>query len=173
MPSVWYKEINIYLLKSSLFSPPKFQGLPAHFFIEIIWSFTLKQISNQHKFYFSHFNEYFNPHFYGWDDYVLITTVLRKLCGTNSVAEMTKHSCDGFNVLPRNVCYPIPPKYHKKLFEEDEYAETMRLVNDAYMVHFYGRFSNSMRQFVNDQTPYVTLAKKYCPEVFKTIVDYF
>ncbi|CRK97857.1 CLUMA_CG011232, isoform A [Clunio marinus] len=62
----------------------------------------------------------------------LVTAVVSKLCGTESVTQMiAKKECEGFHVLPRKVCYPILYDEKSKLFNSSNADEIMtRSVND-------------------------------------------
>lgn len=86
---------------------------------------------------------------------------------------MTPEKCDGFHVLEQKVCYPINFGNPKRLMQTQNYSETMEIVKDSHMVHFWNGMTKKIRQDVTKETPYVSLARRFCPAVFNTVEVFF
>lgn len=105
---------------------------------------------------------------------VLITNCLQGLCQTDNVTVMeTMPQCKGFHVMKRNYCYSIPYYWWRMLFSEETVEYTMEQVVDSIVVHFWNNLSVGTKLDIKSKAPYVQLARKYCPKVFKTLVDFF
>lgn len=116
----------------------------------------------------------FNGTVWGSNGPLLLTRVLKKLCGTSRVTEMiAKQSCDGFHVLPKALCYPITGVSWAKFFNETLAERAMKTVDDAIVVHFWNNLSKKTQLPVNSTAAYAQLARIYCPKVFESCGDYF
>lgn len=86
---------------------------------------------------------------------------------------MKPERCHGFTALPKNYCYPIDFRESRKLYVVNNLKEVMTSVKSSFMVHFWNMYTSKTTQDVRFQTPYVVLARKYCPKVFGTIEMFF
>lgn len=104
---------------------------------------------------------------------LLITRVLKSICDTENVKEMSPDVCEGFHVLKKFICYPIWTLRQNYPFEVQHFNYTMRAIRKSHMIHIWGNLNKENSLNINETTAYVFLAKNYCPKVFHTIVDQF
>ena len=79
---------------------------------------------------------------------------------------MTKDRCQGFQVFPPSVFYPIHYDYWKHYFEISNLTETMRLIKEAKAIHVWNKLSANEIVYHGSQVPYDIVAKKYCPQIY-------
>ncbi|CRK97845.1 CLUMA_CG011221, isoform A [Clunio marinus] len=95
----------------------------------------------------------------------LVTAVVSKLCGTESVTQMiAKKECEGFHVLPRKVCYPILYDEKSKLFNSSNADEIMTRVNESVSVHFWNKHTKNVKIERTEESACIRLAKQFCPK---------
>lgn len=102
-----------------------------------------------------------------------LTRALGKLCKTRRVNLMFKSKCQGFRVLPTNVCYPITYDYRMQMMEPENSAAALKKVENSSIVHFWNSVTHNYKLNVNSQAAYVKLAKNYCPRVMEKCTEYF
>lgn len=116
----------------------------------------------------------FNGAIWGSNGPLLVTRVLKTLCKTNITKEMSaKGSCDGFHVLPKELCYPISGLSWAKFFNETMSDYAMQKVDNAIAVHFWNNLSKHEKLSVNSSAAYVQLAKQFCPKVISSCGEFF
>jgi lactosylceramide 4-alpha-galactosyltransferase len=116
----------------------------------------------------------FNGDDWGSNGPKMITRVSKKLCQTEDFQKMIdQKDCDGFHVLPQELCYAIPYFDWEKLVEEKFAEQTMKAVENSFTVHFWNKFSKSFKLQKNSTAAYVQLAKCFCPRVMAACGEFF
>ncbi|CAO1341100.1 unnamed protein product [Diamesa serratosioi] len=103
----------------------------------------------------------------------LLTRILRKMCNTDDNFEMNIERCRGFQVLPQEYFYAISFPDYAKFFEEGYLKETMEKLKNSIIVHIWNKLSESTKLSVNSTSPYIHMAKQYCPKVIEACGEYF
>ena len=107
---------------------------------------------------------------WGTNGPIVITKVLSEICKTESIMEMVDmENCDGFHVLPRKICYPIPWSRWKGIFNENRVDIMMRLINDSMTLHLWNNLSKRRKIEVEEDNLFNRIAKEKCPNVFKAM----
>jgi len=96
----------------------------------------------------------------------VITRVLKKLCRSQQVREMTPDQCRGFTVHQPTAFYPIPWRQWKLYFDEATSAKTMGRVKNSLAIHVWNKFSTSRNITVGSRQPYGLIAQEFCPKVY-------
>ncbi|XP_033183907.1 lactosylceramide 4-alpha-galactosyltransferase-like isoform X1 [Bombus vancouverensis nearcticus] len=96
----------------------------------------------------------------------VITRTLQKLCSTKYVRDMTTSRCHGFKVFSPSTFYPIHYEKWKIYFETKDKNTTMQIVDKAMAIHVWNKFSKFEKVDVNNDVPYVIIARKHCPKIF-------
>ncbi|KAJ9587820.1 hypothetical protein L9F63_018744 [Diploptera punctata] len=96
----------------------------------------------------------------------VITRVLKKICKTRHVKDMTPERCRGFAVLPPSAFYPIPWRQWKNYFDESSSAKTMARIANSMAIHVWNKFSVNMNVTVGSRQPYGLIAQQFCPKVY-------
>lgn len=118
--------------------------------------------------------ENFNGTVWGSNGPLLMTRVLQDLCKTNSTKEMiAMKSCEGFHVLPKQLCYAVNGLSWPKLFNETSAEWAMKKVENSLVVHFWNNLSRKTPLSVNSTAAYIQLAKLHCPKVIASCDDSF
>ncbi|XP_051161558.1 lactosylceramide 4-alpha-galactosyltransferase-like isoform X2 [Leptopilina boulardi] len=97
----------------------------------------------------------------------VITRTLKKLCNVTSVQNMTKDQCQGFDVFPPSVFYPIFYPSWRKYFTTDNTNKTMNTIEKSKAIHVWNKLSKLEKVQVGSNVPYGKIAEKYCPKTYK------
>lgn len=116
-------------------------------------------------------------HFYEANGPAMFSRVLKKFCNQTTFEEKTFSKCADFTIFPTDKCYPIKYQEYEKFYEERNFNETMTIIKDSFFVHIW----NKMEEFgpkkyklkADSKSAYAELARRNCPNVFKTIDKYF
>lgn len=106
----------------------------------------------------------------------VITRVVKRLCGSDVISDIVKMKiCKGFSFLKREECYAVRWMEWKDLMTDDPRLteKVMNKFNESLTVHFYNHLSKNHILKTRSNAPYIQLARKYCPEVFKASGAYF
>ncbi|XP_070502772.1 lactosylceramide 4-alpha-galactosyltransferase-like [Chironomus tepperi] len=112
----------------------------------------------------------YNADEWGTNGPIVITKILRDICKTESIKEMVlMENCDGFHVLPRKICYPIPWSKWKGIFNENRADKMMKLINESMTLHLWNNLSKRKRIDFGEDNLFNRIAKEKCPNVFKVM----
>lgn len=103
----------------------------------------------------------------------VITRVLKEICQTSTIDNMTKSHCHGFTVHPPDTFYAVPWEEYWKFFSERYTYETMSKIEYSLVSHVWNKFSQYNISYINSDVAYVQLAKEFCPKVIKSAGDFF
>lgn len=118
--------------------------------------------------------EKFNGSVWGSNGPLLFTRVLTQLCHTKNTLEMVKiGNCQGFHVLPRQYCYPVPGVSWEKFFDESQTKDVMTQVKNSLVVHFWNNLSKKTHLRADSSAAYTQLARKFCPKVIESCGEFF
>lgn len=108
-----------------------------------------------------------NGSLWGHNGPLLLTRVLSNLCNTTNIDKMVAlGNCDGFHVLKKSICYPIPHSFHKYFFTEQHTDQLLRRITDETIsVHFWNGLTKDFLVQIHKKSPFMILAKKFCPRV--------
>lgn len=116
----------------------------------------------------------FNGTVWGSNGPLLITRVLHNLCKTNETQQMIEMGdCEGFHVLPNNLCYPILGLGWEKLFKESEAEKCQKAAADSIVVHFWNNLSKKTSLKADSNAFYTQLGRKFCPKVMQACGENF
>ncbi|CRL04649.1 CLUMA_CG017713, isoform A [Clunio marinus] len=116
----------------------------------------------------------FNGNIYTRNGPQLVTSVVQKLCGTKNATEIiNKKECGGFHVLPPEMCYPIPYRDHRQLFNSSFSDEVMKKVDSSVTVHFWNKGTKGIKLERADKSAYIKLAEQYCPRIMSVDRRFF
>ncbi|KAL4704444.1 hypothetical protein ACJJTC_014376 [Scirpophaga incertulas] len=90
----------------------------------------------------------------------VITRVLKKICSSGDVSKMSAVTCKGFEVYGPEYFYPVEWQRALVYFEPGELSNT-----GSYGYHVWNHFTQHFR--VVNGSPFDSLARKYCPIVYK------
>jgi len=111
---------------------------------------------------------------WGFNNPMLFTRVLQRMCGVNSTYEMAKmENCQGFHVLPWNFCTPVTWTVWFQLFDEPAAEKAMLKSKDAIVVHFSNKLSKDRRLSINSTAAYIQMAREFCPRSLELCDEYF
>ncbi|XP_055305838.1 lactosylceramide 4-alpha-galactosyltransferase-like [Sitodiplosis mosellana] len=141
--------------------------------------------------------ENFNPFVWGHTGPQAITRTLKIVCNVTKVSDMKPEICDGFNVMPKEVFYPIHYLVWERYFDADHLAESMEKTKQSIAIHVWNKFSSHqpiLKSYKNRTlikkygkmlmnrwkdlnpfgvTAYGAIAKKKCPRVYSSSGDLF
>lgn len=145
--------------------------------------------------YFEELKEKFDVTSWNGNGPAILTLIAKIMCNTTLSEEMPNKSCNGFHILPHEVCYAIDFTEANKLFDEAYLDEVMERTKDSFAVHFYNSVTGSVtsprkslffylltiRNYfagasnlpTNSNSAYINLAKSFCPKVLATAGNYF
>jgi lactosylceramide 4-alpha-galactosyltransferase len=86
---------------------------------------------------------------------------------------LEKKTCQGFHVLPIEMCYAITGMQFPKLMEDESANTSMAAVENSLVVHFWNHVSRSWKLQKNQTAAYVQLAHQFCPKVMALEGNYF
>lgn len=118
----------------------------------------------------------------GWDgrDWakngpILFTNLMKELCGVNNVPYMHsgKADCKHFTVYPPHVLGPIDWDKWPVFFDENKNQYVKEKIKNSMAVHFVSHMSKRHPIIPSSNQPYANIAKKYCPKVLNTVINYF
>ncbi|KDR09060.1 hypothetical protein L798_00746, partial [Zootermopsis nevadensis] len=93
----------------------------------------------------------------------LVTRVLKKLCGVETVEEMNPDRCSGLKVLPEINFAPFSYPQWKSLFSSTDVYEIMNQMNSSFGVHVWNKLSKDENINLLSTQPYGLLALQFCP----------
>ncbi|CAG9806665.1 unnamed protein product [Chironomus riparius] len=119
------------------------------------------------EMFIKYMTENYDADEWGTNGPIVITKVLSEICKTESISEMVEmENCDGFYVLPRKICYPIPWSRWKGIFNENHVDKMMSLINDSMTLHLWNNLSKRRKIEVEEDNLFNRIAKDKCPNVF-------
>lgn len=89
------------------------------------------------------------------------------------IKNMTPERCKGFHVYPPSIFYPIFYREWTKYFESTDLESTMKLLEEAKIIHVWNKFSKHRSIRVGDKVPYAIIAERYCPRIYKSCGETF
>ena len=78
--------------------------------------------------------------------------------------EMTLDRCEGLQVCPPSSFYPVHYSNWQLLFTSNASTEIMEEIKAARAVHMWNSMSKDAE--VDEDSPYMQLAREYCPIVY-------
>ncbi|KAJ8957432.1 hypothetical protein NQ318_004912 [Aromia moschata] len=117
--------------------------------------------------------EHFNGHDWGNNGPGVITRLLRSICETDKVKEMSGKDCRGFMVYPPEKFYAIPWWNWTMFFNEASTDAVFRLSKDSHIIHVWNKHSRHIDISITSRLPYLLYAKKFCPKVIEQCDDFF
>lgn len=114
----------------------------------------------------------FSPIWYSWNGPEMMTRVLKSLCNTLEVNEMSPTACKGFNVLPREKCFNLKYAEWRLLFDERKTQEVLERLKDSIIVHYWTSLSKSSIFPANTKNAFTELAGKLCPRVMQNVGEF-
>ncbi|CAG9811631.1 unnamed protein product [Chironomus riparius] len=119
----------------------------------------------------------FRPNDWGANGPAMFSRVLKKFCSTTTFEESTYTKCGEFISLPTDKCYAISYPEYEKFYDENYFNETMSRVKDSFFVHIWNRMeeagNKNYKLKADSKSAYAELARRNCPNVFKTVDKYF
>ncbi|KAG5679439.1 hypothetical protein PVAND_009006 [Polypedilum vanderplanki] len=100
-----------------------------------------------------------------------VTTKWCKKLNTNKLKK--KKNCNGFNIHPKKFCFPILPTYYEKIFQRNYTKVLTKRSKDAITVHMWNKLTKNIKIFKKEKNLYTTLAKNFCPRVYRAIDSEF
>lgn len=118
------------------------------------------------------FQQNYNGKLYGPS---LISRVVRKICGTNSIKEMEAdpERCGGLHVYNSTAFFAIPSHHWKHFLEPSSLNDTMTKTKDSYLIHLWNKSSYKHLIKVGSNTAYAKYAEKHCPKAYAAAGEYF
>lgn len=96
-----------------------------------------------------------------------------KLCNSSEVTKMSRNKCKGFSVYPPSTFYPIPWRKWNYYFDEDHLKDVLNAINDTIAIHVWNKHSVQKTLQTKSNVPYIYLARKYCPKVYRVSEEEF
>lgn len=116
----------------------------------------------------------FNGGSWGTNGPIMVTRVLQKLCNATTIEEMLeKESCEGFHLLPIEMCYAVPGMEFYKLMENEFVNSAMAALDNSLVVHLWNSVSKTWKLQKNHNSAYVQLGYQFCPKVMAIDGNYF
>ncbi|KAG5671304.1 hypothetical protein PVAND_001509 [Polypedilum vanderplanki] len=167
-----YLDTDVISLKSSENSPENFACDDGEG--DLVSNAIMKMKRNEKitKMFMTYITENWNPTEWGANGPIAITSVISRVCNTNSTSEMIKMgNCDGFYILPQEVCYPIPWPQWRSLFNFNKHLadKVMKMINSSMTIHLWNNLSKRHKIDVNRDTAFNRIAQIYCPRVFQSM----
>jgi lactosylceramide 4-alpha-galactosyltransferase len=118
--------------------------------------------------------ENFNETAWGFNGPQSFSKVATKICkglDTNKLKKMK--TCDGFHIHPRHYCFPILPTHYKKIFKTNFTKILTKKSKHAVTVHLWNKLTKNITTSKNEKNFFTTLARSFCPKVFKAVDSEF
>lgn len=103
----------------------------------------------------------------------ITTTLAKRLCNTGDVSKMAGQTCKDFQIYPSNTFYPISWQDWESYFNPDKMDHVMEKIKDSYVVHVWNKLSKDKRVHLYEESPYLKLAREYCPETVRNLEEAF
>ncbi|XP_069685756.1 lactosylceramide 4-alpha-galactosyltransferase-like [Periplaneta americana] len=103
----------------------------------------------------------------------LVSRVLKEVCDTTKIPEMSAERCQGLEVLSEQHFVPLQYLKWRRMFVSTDYIRTLDGMKHSYGVHLWNSLSRHVPLVLNSKTPYELLAHNFCPLVFSHISDHF
>ncbi|XP_063709148.1 lactosylceramide 4-alpha-galactosyltransferase-like [Culicoides brevitarsis] len=114
--------------------------------------------------------KHYRPGIWGAQGPELITRQMKRICGVNSVNDMTVERCKGIKIFERSKFLPVPYTNHKKYFAPKLTARMVKHVEkSSFTAHIFSKMNRHFKLFKGDKAAYLSLAEKYCPVVYNTL----
>ncbi|XP_055305844.1 lactosylceramide 4-alpha-galactosyltransferase-like [Sitodiplosis mosellana] len=139
----------------------------------------------------------FDPYVWGNTGPQVLTGTLLKICNVTEVSDMKPEICEGFNVMPKEVFYPIHYSEWERYFDADHLTESMEKIKQSIAIHVWNKLSLHqpiLKDFKNStiikkygtmltksykalnpygETAYGAIAKMECPQAYGSSGDLF
>ncbi|KAK5641077.1 hypothetical protein RI129_009624 [Pyrocoelia pectoralis] len=112
--------------------------------------------------------DHFSGDEWGLNGPAVVTKVLKKMCGTESIPDMYNKNCSGFTVYPPEEFYPIPYQTWKWYFN----SINVNSLEKSHGIHVWNKLSKAAKSNSN-KSIYSVIAKKHCPQVYSIASEYF
>ncbi|CAK1596550.1 unnamed protein product [Parnassius mnemosyne] len=96
-----------------------------------------------------------------------ITRVLKNICNTTDLNQMTPEKCKGFSVYAQNYFYPVHWSEKEKYFESGRVLDTP----NTYTHHIWNKLTHGLK--VPNDSKYANLARVYCSSIYEMYGDEF
>ncbi|KAH8402945.1 hypothetical protein KR222_000558 [Zaprionus bogoriensis] len=116
---------------------------------------------------------------YNGNEYVgngpsLISRVMKDICKTNSVPEMSADAerCKGFKVFDETAFFPLRSEHWRYYFEPEFLEEVMNKTINSFMIHLWNKGSYQRIVKVGTNYAFGKFAEQNCPRTFESAGDY-
>lgn len=98
--------------------------------------------------------------------------VATRICGTANHTLQTRENCVGFEVMPRDVFFPIGTGEFWKLYTASQTQSVLERVKHSFGIHTWNAITTNSKHKKNEKgTAYTEIAKKLCPKVQRLVKD--
>lgn len=121
--------------------------------------------------FFNHTISSFQPK--GWVDNgpQVLTNIVKSMCNTANIHNMTRQNCNGFLVLEPKLCYEIDYREWQHFFLEESSQLVMNRTNNSFAVHFWNYLNSGQNLSKHSTAAYIRIAQQFCPKVLKAADD--
>jgi len=114
----------------------------------------------------------FNGSAYNANGGELIMRVLKFICSTEIIKDMSRELCIDFEVLKPNSFYTVNWNKHERLFSEEEQDVILNLYKDSYGIHFWN--SASKRTTGKKGVGALNIfGSRHCPKIYAVTEELF
>lgn len=114
----------------------------------------------------------YRPEHYSYNGPELLTRVLNRFCGEKDVHNMTEKACQGFSVLPQDLCYNLNYGEWPLLFDEKKTEEIMERLKNSIVIHYWTSLSKNFKFRSNMKNAFTEYGKRLCPKVMSAVGEY-
>ncbi|KAG5671241.1 hypothetical protein PVAND_001450 [Polypedilum vanderplanki] len=102
---------------------------------------------------------------------ILLTRVMEKLCQSPRVKmKMDRKNCEGFNILNKEICYPLDSENYWKLFDESQTDNVLEIIKNSSIVHLFNPLSKKLTK--DPKTAAGQLMMQFCPNSYQLADDH-
>lgn len=133
------------------------------------------RLLNPFFFKFSYFKDNYTPNVWAANGPLLVTNILRNICGTKETIKMTRANCEGFHVYDANYFYAISFYNFFEAFDINplKVINIFGIIKNSTIAHMSNTLSHGWRVEIGSPVAYGKLAEKYCPNVYNSHHKYF
>lgn len=97
----------------------------------------------------------------------ILSKIVRDMCNSSDPQKMSRKHCQGFKVLPSELCFAVDYPEWQSFFQDDKLNEVLEKTKDSIFVHFWNYLSASTKLSTGSNSAYINLAKQFCPRVLE------
>lgn len=170
-----YLDMDVIVKKSFRSTPANFACSESENFMNgAVLNFSSEERKNLSEVFIKDLIKNFDGSKYSQNGPLLITRVVKNLCDVQNLNEINAtRDCRGFHVLKTDQCYPIPYEDWSNFMIETNSEDVMKKVENSVVVHFWNKFSKTVKIKLSSKAPYIQLARKFCPKTISTCKTFF